>query len=182
MSYSESFVMLAEYNKWMNRKLYQLASNMDSASLFSERKAFFGSIYGTLNHLAVTDTIWLKRFAENSSCNSYLGPIKAAHQPENLNSLLFDNLVELDTYRVWLDELILEFVKSLPDAALTESLTYANMKGVTFRRQVNSLLIHFFNHQTHHRGQVTTLFSQVGIDVGVTDILALIPDTASPLS
>ncbi len=45
-------------------------------------------------------------------------------------------------------------------------------------RNFFSLVMHFFNHQAHHRGQVTTLLSQTGIDIGVTDLLALIPDEA----
>ena len=53
-----------------------------------------------------------------------------------------------------------------------------NTKGATFTRSVEGLLTHLFNHQTHHRGQVTTLLSQVGVDVGVTDLLALLPDEA----
>ncbi|WP_260618843.1 DinB family protein [Pseudoxanthomonas mexicana] len=52
------------------------------------------------------------------------------------------------------------------------------LEGATFTRSVEGLLTHLFNHQTHHRGQVTTLLSQAGVDVGVTDLLALLPDEA----
>ena len=58
------------------------------------------------------------------------------------------------------------------------SLQYTNTKGIVWRRNFASLVFHFFNHQTHHRGQATTLLSQAGQDVGVTDLLALIPNEA----
>ena len=31
-------------------------------------------------------------------------------------------------------------------------------------------MTHFFNHQTHHRGQITDLISRLGYDFGVTDL------------
>lgn len=49
------------------------------------------------------------------------------------------------------------------------------MKGVVSDKDFYSLVMHFFNHQTHHRGQVTTLLSQAGVDVGDTDLVVLIP-------
>ena len=30
--------------------------------------------------------------------------------------------------------------------------------------------VHLFNHGTHHRGQLTTLMKQAGVDPGVTDL------------
>jgi uncharacterized damage-inducible protein DinB len=74
------------------------------------------------------------------------------------------------------DGVIREWVEGLNAAALNDSIEYANVRGVVSRRQLRSLLLHFFNHQTHHRGQATTLLSQAGIDLGLTDLLVLIPD------
>ena len=57
-----------------------------------------------------------------------------------------------------------------------EDLSYKNMSGVDSSRNFGELILHFFNHQTHHRGQVSTLLSQHGIDIGVTDLLSLIAE------
>jgi len=65
---------------------------------------------------------------------------------------------------------------TLTDKDLQHILHYTNMKGVTAHKQFSKLILHFFNHQIHHRGQATTLLSQAGIDVGVTDLIALIED------
>lgn len=71
--------------------------------------------------------------------------------------------------------LITAWAGALCDTDLDHPLHYANMKGATADRNFFSLVMHFFNHQTHHRGQVTTLLSQAGIDIGVTDLLVPIP-------
>lgn len=70
----------------------------------------------------------------------------------------------------------MDWCGDLGDGDLDYVLSYRNSKGVASRRRFGSLLTHFFNHQTHHRGQVTTLLSQAGVDVGVTDLLVRIAD------
>lgn len=96
--------------------------------------------------------------------------------PERLDQLMFDDLEGLKAHRRWLDTVIINWVGALTDDDLTTTLSYHNTKGVASKRRYSSLIFHFFNHQTHHRGQVSTLFSQAGVDIGVTDLLALIPD------
>jgi uncharacterized damage-inducible protein DinB len=166
--------LLAKYNRWMNGNLYACAARLSPEALFAERGAFFGSIFGTLNHLAAGDTIWLKRFAAHPGCAGALAPLAAAATPPALDAVLFPDLAGLRRYRDWLDGLIVDMADALPEEALAQPLTYANTKGVESTRNLMALLVHFFNHQTHHRGQVTTLLFQAGIDPGTTDLLALI--------
>ncbi|MGE1155454.1 DinB family protein [Pseudomonas kitaguniensis] len=128
MNRIEQIRLMAEYNQWMNRKVYAAASTLTDAALAADRQAFFGSILGTLNHLALGDTVWLKRFAEHPAGFDALAALGAVATPRDLKALAFADIREL----------------------------------------------HFFNHQTHHRGQVTTLLTQAGVDVGDTDLLALI--------
>ena len=94
--------------------------------------------------------------------------------PPALDAVLFPDLAGLRNDRNWLDGLIVEMAGALPDEALAQTLTYANTKGVESTRNLMAPLLHFFNHQTHHRGQVTTLLFQAGIDPGTTDLLAMI--------
>jgi len=95
--------------------------------------------------------------------------------PTRLDASLFSDLSSLRSYREWLDELIIKFVAPLGDEALNQSLTFSSLKGVQASRNFRALLMHFFNHQTHHRGQVTTLLFQAGVDPGSTDLLVLVP-------
>lgn len=168
--------LMARYNAWMNAKLYAAAGSLSEDELLVDRGAFFGSILGTLNHIVVADTIWLKRFATHPGNHQSLAPIRQLPTPNNLGQLLFTDMASLAERRDWLDTVIKDWANSLTETDLDHVLQYTNMKGVAADKSFFSLTMHFFNHQTHHRGQVTTLLSQMSIDVGVTDLLELIPN------
>lgn len=174
----EHIRLMAQYNRWMNSRLYEAASTLTEAQLVLDRGVFFGSILATLNHLAVADTIWLRRFAAHPACHATLEPVRQLPAPRSLDQLLYPDLAQLTAYRIRLDDLIIKWADEVQEADLDHVLHYANTKGVVSDKRFFSLLMHFFNHQTHHRGQVTTLLSQAGLDVGVTDLLALIPNQA----
>ncbi|HEX8545120.1 MAG TPA: DinB family protein [Pseudomonas sp.] len=169
--------VMADYNRWMNDKVYQAAAGLPCEELHADRKAFFGSIIGTLNHLVVADTIWLKRFARHSAGHPSLEPVKHLEDPQALNQLLFTELDALLARRQMLDQVIVEWTAALTEADLDTVMAYSNTTGIKAERNFYGLLVHFFNHQTHHRGQATTLLSQAGVDVGSTDLLALVPNS-----
>ncbi len=171
---TEHIALMANYNQWMNRKLYDAALTLTDAELAMDRQAFFGSILGTLNHLALGDTVWLKRFAQHPAGFSALAPMQTVATPADLKQPAFADIRELATYRSWLDQLIVDWSHTVQETDLDHRLHYSNMRGVTADKDFFSLLVHFFNHQTHHRGQATTLLTQAGLDVGTTDLLALI--------
>jgi uncharacterized damage-inducible protein DinB len=168
--------LLARYNQWMNNQLYEAATALPPAELAADRKAFFGSLLATLNHIAVADTIWLKRFAGHPRCAVVLEPVAALPTPTALDQMLFDSLGALRERRTFLDRQILELCAALVDDDLAAVISYRRFNGEANNRQLGMLLLHFFNHQTHHRGQATTLLSQAGVDVGVTDLLMLVPE------
>jgi uncharacterized damage-inducible protein DinB len=175
MSRTRHTCLMATYNAWMNAKIYQAANSLSDEELAADRKAFFGSILGTLNHLMAGDTVWLKRFATHPANYLALEPIRQLPAPKNLNELLFSNIRELSAHRVWLDQVIVEWSRSIAESDLDHTLKYSSMKGVPADKNFYGLVMHFFNHQTHHRGQVTTLLSQAGVDTGDTDLVVLIP-------
>jgi uncharacterized damage-inducible protein DinB len=166
--------LMAHYNRWMNDRVFAAAATLDAATLAADKGAFFGSILGTLNHIAVADTIWLHRFARHEASFSSLGALAGFPRPSSLTRSLAPDLEGLRGYRRDLDALIERWVAELTPGHLSAPLTYGNMAGVESSRSFGALLQHFFNHQTHHRGQVSTLLFQSGVDVGVTDLLAVI--------
>ena len=95
--------------------------------------------------------------------------------PQRVDVMLHDTLPELTLARHQLDQTIIDWCTELNADALAHPLAYQSLKGVPAVRPMGSLMMHFFNHQTHHRGQVTTLLSQCGVDIGETDLLGLIP-------
>lgn len=168
--------LMAQYNAWMNERLYAVCATLPDEERKRDRQAFFGSIHATLNHILAGDTIWMQRFATHPAYAAALAPVAALTSPYKLDSELFADFDALARHRAWFDAQVLAWAETVADADLAADLTYTNRAGETFRRDFFGLVMHFFNHQTHHRGQVTTLLSQRGLDVGVTDLVALIPD------
>lgn len=124
----------------------------------------------------VADTLWLKRFTAHPASFPALDPIRHLPVPSSLDEPLFTDIETLFKRRKMLDQMIMLWAAALTEQDLSHILHYTNMKGVTAHKPFSKLILHFFNYQTHHRGQATTLLSQAGIDVGVTDLITLIED------
>ena len=153
---------MARYNQWMNQQLYELCATLSDADRKQDRGAFFNSIHGTLNHLLLADRLWLGRFLQRPFAIS------------SLDQILYDDFETLRRERQQTDTEILQWAQGLSDEQLADTFTYTSVVGRQTRTyQLGFLVTHFFNHQTHHRGQLTTLLSQCGIDSGVTDLLWL---------
>ena len=178
MSLTQHFVLMADYNRWMNAKIYEAASRLNVTTLHADQGAFFGSVFGTLNHLLVADTIWLQRFSAHPAAFAALTPIGPLPPPRSLSEPLHADLAALWVARQLMDAVIVALCAEATESDYAQPLAYANRAGQIFVRSFGPLMQHFFNHQTHHRGQATTLLSQAGVDVGVTDLLALIPNGA----
>jgi uncharacterized damage-inducible protein DinB len=165
--------LMAEYNRWMNRRLYEAAASLPPQALHQDRGAFFGSILGTLNHVVVGDSIWLRRFDAPGHWERLREAIDWLPRPTSLRDPLATDLPSLTVLRARIDELIVAWCEHLIFTDLDRVLVYRNVAGDVFQRQVGPLLSHFFNHQTHHRGQATTLLFQAGVDPRETDLIAM---------
>lgn len=153
---------MAAYNRWMNERLYQTCLTLGDVERKADRKAFFHSVHGTLNHILLADRIWLGRFTGV--------PFKA----KGLDDELFGDFAELWDARRETDAAIDDWVADLTDETLNSTLSYTSLVNPEPKQYPMALVVmHFFNHQTHHRGQVTTLLNQAGKDMGVTDLMWL---------
>lgn len=168
--------LMASYNEWMNGQVYAAARRLSDEALALDRQAFFGSILGTLNHLVVADTIWLKRFCTHPAEFGALAAVADLPMPAALDQILFPDIRALQAQRQMLDGVITALAAEVTGVDLDQVFRYTNTKGVPAAKHFFSVLMHFFNHQTHHRGQVTTLLFQAGVDVGVTDLISRIPN------
>jgi len=169
---------MAEYNRWMNQRLYEAASNLPADEVGKDRGAFFGSILGTLNHIAVADLLWLHRLAKLPDLAPIRSEMSRFPTPSALAEPLADSLASLAELRAKIDAVVVELASLLTDELLGSTVHYSNVAGQRQAKKLGLLLQHLFNHQTHHRGQATTLLLQAGVDVGVTDLNALIPSEA----
>lgn len=175
MSQTAALTLLAQYNRWMNAKLIEAIRPLSHEDLWTDRGAFFGSVLGTLNHLMVADIIWGQRLVRYPS-GAVLAPIHDFPPPTGLNAVLYEQLSDYIPARQALDQLLIDYIDSLDADTLETPLSYHRGNGDAHTKTLGLVLTHVFNHQTHHRGQVTTLLSQMGVDVGVTDLLAVIPE------
>ncbi len=177
-SFSDNYRFLARYNRWFNQRLYAACDGLSDEARKRETGAFFGSIHRTLNHLIVGDQMWSHRFVQCGADHGFDSSVLAAAiqlpDPCPLDTVLYDDWTALKARREVLDEAFEAWFADAPAGMGDWMMRYANTKGVQRAHPLWQALTHFFNHQTHHRGQVTTLLSQQGVDVGVTDLIALV--------
>lgn len=169
----ESLRLKAKYNQWMNASLFKKCSALQDYVLKQDSGAFFKSIHGTLNHLLLTDLMWLSRITSTKNISS---------SASSLDAILYDDFGDLWASRKETDGMLIDFVDGLDNSDLVKDVTYVSLQAGTEKVvRLDLILIHLFNHQTHHRGQITTLLSQQGVDAGTTDLLFM-PNAASILS
>lgn len=171
---AENYRFLSRYNRWFNERLYAACGSLSDAERKRDRGAFFGSIHLTLNHLVWADTVWLGRFARQG-CDfaSLSAPLLRLPQGANHRTELFGDFSALRAHRARLDAAIDAWVADMPPGFTERTMRYSNTRGVERAHPMWQAMTHFFNHQTHHRGQVTTLLMQAGVDPGDTDLIAL---------
>jgi uncharacterized damage-inducible protein DinB len=154
------FMMMAGYNAWCNRRLYDAAAQIPDMDYRADRGAFFKSVHGTLNHLLATDRIWMKRFTGEGEA------------PNRLDAILFETLPELRRARAIEDARIVDYVDGLSANDLAGRISYQTISNaMTVEQPLASTLIHFFNHQTHHRGQAHCLLTGFGLDAPSFDLI-----------
>jgi uncharacterized damage-inducible protein DinB len=160
----------ARYNRWQNQTIYSACAKLTDETRKRNMGAFFKSIHATLNHLLVGDRLWLSRFdGEPSGITS-------------LDQLLYNDFDELTKQRAFTDDRIERYVATLNAERINATLNFRRTSdGVEMSVPLDICLMQFFNHQTHHRGQVTTLLMQCGVDPGVTDLPRMPSDFASPV-
>ncbi len=155
----DMFKTLARFNAWANTGLYESCARLSDAEYKRDRKAFFGSVHNTLNHLLVVDRLWRGRVegwkAEISS----------------LDQILHKDFDVLRVARVAEDTAIVRLVDGLDAKRLLQPLKYKFMDGTPAETKLDLVLMTLFNHQTHHRGQVHVMLTQAGIKPAAMDII-----------
>jgi uncharacterized damage-inducible protein DinB len=143
----DCFRQLSVYNRWANSRLYAAALDLSELSYRLHVGVFFGSLHGTLNHLLLTDRLWLKRLTGEGD------------HPDKLNAILYEDRTELTRARIAEDKRIIRIVDSFDDTALAGLHSYKTTSGMPHSQVLSEILMHLFNHQTHHRGQAHACLS-----------------------
>ncbi len=148
----------ARYNRLANERLYASCAELTDAARKQTRPAYFKSIHGTLNHIMVGDRIWLARFDGREVPST------------GLDAILHDGFEDLRAARSEEDSRIETFAENVTDAFLASTIRYENNEGRMFDDPADILVSHFFNHQTHHRGQVHDMLCQTEVTPPVLDL------------
>jgi len=152
--------MFGRYNAWANSRLFAAAGRLSAEQYRADRGAFFKSVHGTLNHLLVTDRVWMQRFTGKGDT------------PLRLDTVLYETFDELRAEREAEDHRIVDFVDSLDDARIASTIKYRRVSSPQeFEQQLAPALAHWFNHQTHHRGQVHALLTGLVGEAPELDLL-----------
>ncbi len=153
------YELMAQYNQWMDLKLYDVCSRIPDERRREDMGAFFKSIHGTLNHIYYGDISWLERLRDNK------------FTPRKIGVDIFENFDDLRAAQEKIDLELIKWSGALTAEYLESEFEYvSNVDGVERTLPIWILAINLFNHQTHHRGQLTTLIKQLGIDPGITDM------------
>jgi uncharacterized damage-inducible protein DinB len=157
---------MAAYNTEMNRRLYGAAARLSDAERRAPRGAFWGSIHATLTHILWGDRQWMSRFDNWPKPDT---PIKQSAQ-------MIDDFAELSAAREKADADIARWAHKVDDAWLGEDMVWFSGAANREMHAPKGLLVtHFFNHQTHHRGQAHAMLTAAGQETGDTDLFLLIP-------
>ncbi|OLP55994.1 diguanylate cyclase [Rhizobium rhizosphaerae] len=166
----QQFRLLAAYNAWANERLYEAAQALDDDAYHTDKGAFFGALHGTLSHLLITDRVWLYRLTGQGAA------------PTSLRALPYDALAPLAAARKIEDRRLIDYVEALEDADFGREITYQPLSmPQPITQRIWPLLIHLFNHQTHHRGQAHATLTALGRPSLVLDIAYFLslPEQAS---
>lgn len=156
--------LMANYNRWQNQRIYATADTLEDEQRKQDQGAFFGSIHGTLNHLLWGDQMWLHRFAGT--------PPPAPKRPRE--SMAIFEWSDLKRERQAFDETIVGWTNKLDDAWLADDITwFSGAVGSELSRPRWLIVTHFFNHQTHHRGQVHAMLTRLGTKPEDTDLMLM---------
>jgi uncharacterized damage-inducible protein DinB len=154
------YEMFAGYNTWCNEQLYAAAAQLSDSDYRANGGAYFKSVHGTLNHLLVGDRVLMRRFTGEGE------------MPPSLDAILFDGFAELREARWAEDQRIIRYVGALTDRDFARPLRYRTVvKPVTIEQDLAPALDHFFNHQTHHRGQAHCLLTAIMGDAPSFDLI-----------
>ena len=167
----DTIKLLARYSVHANTEMGRVLAQLGDEEWNRSLGGYYPSIRSLCSHLFISDFAWLRRFAT-------LRPFAYAQHPifqrnPAWGELLFPSFRDYDADRKALDECLTKFAAEVAPEDLPKRLRYKNFKGIDQDRELGGLILHLFNHQTHHRSQAITLLTQAGVDIGVTDMLAL---------
>ena len=166
------FELLAKYNTMTNKEATDVLEGLEPSKLTEDLGSYFGSILGLLDHQLASDIGWLKFLGENVTDLDFVLPLIKDFQIERLpqKELHWKTLSEYNSVRVEVDKVLERVVTTLSPEQYSTAISGEGRRGkfsyITWR-----ILLHLFNHQTHHRGGVSLLLDQLNVESNFANLL-----------
>jgi uncharacterized damage-inducible protein DinB len=166
---------LALHNQSLNQRMIEATARLPHERQWANLGAFFKSIMGTLNHIYVTDIVWLQRVNAGTTPFAELTDIaRIDSRGWNYSTIVFDELSQFEAARQQLDNTIVSWAHSLTERNLNEPMHYQNLRGIEYNKPLGAIVLQLFTHQIHHRGHVTCMLAQEGQLIDGTGFLNFI--------
>lgn len=178
MDLSSNFRMLALYNQRMNKQLLDVCRQLSHERLNQKTNSFFPSIMAHWNHILFGDLIMLQRLIANQLVSVDAAVLDRLPTSKSITDTFASNLNELVQLRDLVDSIYIDITNNFTAENCHQTVSYTTTEGQLIERTVGEFCQHIFNHQTHHRGQLTCLLSQFGLDFGCTDLPMIVPEGA----
>ncbi|HUX49233.1 MAG TPA: DinB family protein [Spirochaetia bacterium] len=174
ISIKSHFALLARYNKEINSAMYGILSPLSDADRKSKSGSFFTSIHGILNHILASDVAWLSRFRTLSSESVALNDPATSNEGVTWGKEMYEQFDDLATRRAAVDAVIVRWIDELTEELLTETLRYQDFRGNARQYIMWMAMDHFFNHQTHHRGAISQILDEKGVENDYSNIIYIL--------
>ncbi len=171
----ELFQLLAKYTKQTNKTMFEILEKMPAEQVTRDMKGYYKSILGTLNHLTMSDLNYTRRISGGIKELAPLAATLPIVQAKTRTDVIWKTLAELKAIRTEIDDKITRMVDLIPEKAFTAKITYKDYKGENQTKLTWHVLLQVFNHGTHHRGTVSVLLDQLGVENDYSSVLAVEP-------
>ena len=156
----DTIVLMADYNAKANEAMNGIIKTLSQAEWEKPLGGYFSSVRSLCSHIYIGDFNWLKRFGNLRPFVSLKDPF--FDKSLSFSETLFEGMGEYLAERPGLDKRLQVFADELTDADLDRVLTYTDSHGVQMKKNSGGCALHFFNHQTHHRGMISFCLEILG--------------------
>jgi len=167
----ELFQLLAEYNKQTNQEVLGILEGLPQEKLSKDLGSYYSSILGIMNHILITDTTWIRRFANNLPELNVVTPQLPMFELKTWKDIVWNSLSIFKPVRTSVDEVIGQVFRLVSEDKYNLKMKYQDYKGQEQHKTVWYAFLHFFNHQTHHRGQVAVLLDQLSVENDFSNLI-----------
>lgn len=170
----ELLKLMALYNQVTNRALYKLLQGRNSTLVTQDAGSYFNNILGVLNHVLVSDLSWLTAYRDGNLELPVLNSPVLQFEHPGWGKILHDNLPELWEHRQGTDSLIIHLVETAPSELFEGDIDLKNPKGEVYTFTFGKILMHLFNHQTHHRGAIAQILDASDVENDYSNLMGLL--------